>query len=263
MKTDTLRVGRMPFLNSAVFYRYLPAGPWELTDMNPRPMAHAFKRGALQAGPLPVAEVFRQGDTLFPLGGIGVAATGPATSVILFTRRPIEDIAGGRVGLTTESATSVRLVRILLRDWWRIEPEEYVKNDEPNDALVLIGDRAIKALTRLTGYPYRYDLGEEWHKLTGLPFVFAMWVARTDAPSALTGEFQEALDSALELGLARVDVIAAETSLFEGDQARAASYVRHFTYRLGEEEYRGMNEFRERLRSLRPGPELAIQAGRL
>ena len=263
MKTDLLRVGRMPFLNSTVFYRYLPAGPWVLTDMPPRAMARAVERGELQAGPLPVAEVFRLGDALRPLGGIGVAATGPATSVLLFSRRPVEDIAGGRVGLTSESATSVRLVRILFRDWWRIKPEEYVKNDEPNDALVLIGDRAIKALTRLAGYPHRYDLGEEWHKLTGLPFVFAMWVARTDAPGGLTGDFQAALDTALERGLARTNVIAAETSLFEGDQARAASYVRHFTYRLGEEEYRGMNEFRERLRSLRPGPELAIQAGRL
>lgn len=263
MKTDTLRVGRMPFLNSAVFYRYLATGPWELTDMTPRAMAHAVECGDLQAGPLPVAEVFRQGDRLRALGSIGVAATGPATSVILFTRRPVEDIAGGRVGLTTESATSVRLVRILLRDWWRIEPEEYVRNDEPNDALVLIGDRAIKALTRLAGYPHRYDLGEEWHKLTGLPFVFAMWVARTDAPRGLTGEFQAALETALERGMAQTDVIAAETSLFEGDRARAASYIRHFTYRLGEEEFRGMSEFRERLRSLRPGPELAIQAGRL
>ena len=253
----------MPFLNSAVFYRYLPSGPWELTDMAPRAMAHAVERGELQAGPLPVVEVFHQEDTLRSLGGIGVAATGPATSVILFSRRPVEDIAGGRVGLTTESATSVRLVRILFRDWWRVEPEEYVDEDEPNDALVLIGDRAIRALTRLTGYPHRYDLGEEWHKLTGLPFVFAMWVARTDAPSGLTGEFQAALETALERGMARTDVIAAETSLFEGDQARAASYVRHFTYRLGEDEYRGMSEFRERLRSLRPGPELAIHAGRL
>ncbi len=253
----------MPYLNSAVFYRYLPAGPWELTDMAPRSMAHAVERGELQAGPLPVVEVFLQEDALRSLGGIGVAATGPATSVILFSRRPVEEVAGGRVGLTTESATSVRLVRILFRDWWQIEPEEYVDEDEPNDALVLIGDRAIKALTRLTDYPHQYDLGEEWYKLTGLPFVFATWVARADAPTGLIKEFQAALEIALERGLARTDEIAAETSLFEGDKALAATYVRHFTYRLGEEEYRGMSEFRERLKSLRAGPELAMQTSRI
>ena len=162
----------MPFLNSAVFYRYLPAGPWELTDMPPRAMARAVERGELQAGPLPVAEVFRLGNTLRPLGDIGVAATGPATSVLLFSQRPVGDIAGGRVGLTTESATSVQLVRILFRDWWRVEPGEYVDTDEPNDAVVLIGDRALQARNRFSEYPYRYDLGEEWYKLTGLPFVF-------------------------------------------------------------------------------------------
>ena len=258
MKTDLLRVGRMPYLNSAVFYRYLPAGPWELTDMPPRAMAQAVERGDLQAGPLPVAEVFRLGDMLRPLGGIGVAATGPATSVLLFSRRPVEDIAGGRVGLTSESATSVQLVRILFRDWWRIEPGEYVDTCDSNDALVLIGDKALEALKRLSGYPYRYDLGEEWYKLTGLSFVFATWVARTDAPPGLTDRFQAAIEAALEQGLARVDQIAAETPLFEQDAARAAQYVRHFTYRLGEYEYRGMREFRDRLESLNPGLELAV-----
>ena len=250
----------MPFLNSAVFYRYLPAGRWELTDMPPRAMAHAVERGDLQAGPLPVAEVFRLGDTLRPLGGIGVAAKGPATSVLLFSRRPVEDIAGGRVGLTSESATSVKLVRILFRDWWRVEPGDYVDTDEPNDALVLIGDNALKARDRLSGYPYQYDLCEEWYKLTGLPFVFATWVARADAPAGLIGDFQAALETALERGLAAVDQIAAETPLFGQDAARAAQYVRHFTYRLGEDEYRGMSEFRDRLESLRPGLEMA--AGR-
>ena len=258
MKTDLLRVGRMPYLNSAVFYQFLPEGPWQLTDMPPRAMARAVERGELQAGPLPVAEVFRLGDTLRRLGDIGVAATGPATSVQLFSRRPVEDVAGGRVGLTSESATSVQLVRILFRDWWRIEPGEYVGTDDSNDALVLIGDTALEARNRLSGYPYRYDLGEEWYKLTGLPFVFATWVARADAPSGLTGDFQAALESALERGLARVDQIAAETTLFGQDAARAAQYVRHFTYRLGEDEYRGMGEFRDRLESLRPGVELAV-----
>ena len=250
----------MPFLNSAVFYRFLPAGPWELTDMPPRAMARAVERGDLQAGPLPVAEVFRLGDALRPLGGVGVAATGPATSVLLFSRRPVEDIAGGRVGLTSDSATSVQLVRILFRDWWRIEPGEYVDTDDPNDALVLIGDRALEARKRLSGYPYQYDLGEEWYKLTGLPFVFATWVARADAPAGLTGEFQAALETALERGLAGVEQIAAETPLFGQDAARAAQYIRHFTYRLGEGEYRGMSEFRDRLESLRPA--LVPAAGR-
>ena len=67
--------------------------------MPPRAMASAVERGELQAGPLPVVEVFRLGDTVRPLGDIGVAATGPATSVLLFSRRPVERLAGGRVGL--------------------------------------------------------------------------------------------------------------------------------------------------------------------
>ena len=263
MKTDLLQVGRMAYLNSAVFYRYLRAGPWELTDMPPRAMARAVQRGELQAGPLPVAEVFRMEHMLRELGGIGVAATGPATSVILFSRRPVEDIAGGRVGLTTESATSVRLVQILFREWWRVEPGEYVNTDEPNDALVLIGDTALQARDRLPGYPYRYDLGEEWYRHTGLPFVFATWVGRVDAPIGLTEEFESALHTALDRGRSRAAEIAAETSLFERDRARAASYIRHFTYRFGEDEYKGMSEFRERLESLRPGPELAMQMSRL
>ena len=263
MKTDLLRVGRMPYLNSAVFYRYLPAGPWELTDMPPRAMASAVERGELQAGPLPVVEVFRLGDTLQPIGGLGVAATGPATSVLLFSRRPVERLAGSRVGLTSESATSVQLIRILFRDWWRVEPAEYVETDEPNDALLLIGDKALRARQRLSGYPYEYDLGEEWFKLTGLPFVFATWVARADSPRGLTDDFRAALETALKQGLSKVDEIAAETALFGQNAAHAASYIRHFTYRLGDEEIRGMGEFQERLKSLLPGIAAAKLASRL
>ena len=263
MKTDLLRVGRMPYLNSAVFYRFLPAGPWELTDMPPRAMASAVERGELQAGPLPVVEVFRLGDTLQPIGGLGVAATGPATSVLLFSRRPVERLAGSRVGLTSESATSVQMIRILFRDWWRVEPAEYVETDEPNDALLLIGDKALRARQRLSGYPYEYDLGEEWFKLTGLPFVFATWVARADSPRGVTGEFQASLQAALDKGLSRVDEIAAETALFGHNAAQAASYIRHFTYRLGDEEVRGMGEFQDRLKSLRPGIAAAQLATRL
>ena len=162
----------MTYLNSEVFYRHLPEESCELVAMPPRAMAAAVDRGDLAAGPLPTAEVFRLGDAVRPLGNLGIASDGSANSVFLFSHLPVDKLNGKRIAVTTHTATSIQLLRVLFADLWNVSGHEFVRTDESHDAALWIGDPALER--RSSGqYPYRYDLGRSWKGLTGLPFVFA------------------------------------------------------------------------------------------
>ncbi len=252
MPTDMpkLRVGHMPYLNSEVFYRTLPPDACDLVTMVPRAMAAAVETGDLDAGPLPVAEVIRLGDALRPLGDLCVASRNTALSVLLFSSKPVEDLERSRVAVTSHTATSIQLLRVLFADRWKLSDVNFVELDEPHDAQLIIGDDALQLRLQGSGYPYSYDLGEQWRLLTGLPFVFALWVVRRDANAALAEALEQALCSSLVNGLKRIDEIAAARTTHYLDEEKAASYVQNFTYTLGDEERRGMAEFARRLGKL-------------
>ena len=113
--------------------------------------------------------------------GLAIACEGAVNSVALFTRVPVAQIR--RLALDVSSRSSVGLVRVLCRHHWGIEPE-YVDASpdlasmlDVADAALMIGDPALDAPWQSLGAT-KIDLGEAWQAFTGLPFVFAAWVAR-------------------------------------------------------------------------------------
>ena len=111
---------------------------------------------------------------------IAIASRGPVLSVTLFSRVPWAEIR--RVALDDGSRTSAALTQILLRKRYGVQPEivplplDQRAEDVDADAVLLIGDRAMRAC--LPGFAHAYDLGQEWHDWTGLPFVYAVWAVR-------------------------------------------------------------------------------------
>lgn len=208
-------------------------------------MAAAVERGDLDGGPLPVAEVFRLGDTVREVGEYGVANHGAAMSVLLMSDVPVDQLDGQKISVTEDTATSVQLTRVLCADHWKIAPE-LVPHDEPAKAKLVIGDEANR-LRKLGQSPYVYDLAEEWHKLTHLPFVFAVWVLRSDVPAEQFAAFGKALFDAYCEGRQKVEQIARERATDYMDKSETAAYIRNFTYSIGAAERRGMEEFRRRL----------------
>ena len=246
-----LRVGHMTYLNSEVFYRYLPEEPCELVAMPPRAMAAAVDRGDLAAGPLPTAEVFRLGDAVRPLGNLGIASDGSANSVFLFSHLPVDKLNGKRIAVTTHTATSIQLLRVLFADLWNVSGHEFVRTDESHDAALWIGDPALER--RSSGqYPYRYDLGRSWKGLTGLPFVFAEWVIRADVPRDRANQLERLVSQATQAGTDFFSVlkISRERATPAMSESDVADYIRAFTYFLGPRERRGQQEFRRRLELL-------------
>ncbi len=111
---------------------------------------------------------------------IAIASRGPVLSVTLFSREPWAEIR--RVALDAGSRTSAALTQILLRKRYGVHPEvvplplDRGAEDVDADAVLLIGDRAMRAC--LPGFAHAFDLGQEWHDWTGLPFVYAVWAVR-------------------------------------------------------------------------------------
>jgi chorismate dehydratase len=130
-----------------------------------------------------------------------------------------------------------------------VEPAAWVGPDEPGDAVLLIGDQAIRRLTG--GPPARriVDLGLEWREWTGLPFVFARWAVASRVPPGERRAFEAALDLALERGLAGLPEIAATRRDLGWNVGQIESYLRNFAFRLGPDEEKGAAEF-VRLRGL-------------
>jgi chorismate dehydratase len=246
-----VRLGRIPYLNCEPFFARL-AGAAEAPALTPRELGRAAAAGDLDAGPFSLVDLLALGGDFLPLP-FGIAAPRRAQSVLLFSRRPLADLGGGVVGVTDETSTSVQLLRVLLALRYQVEPRAWVGAGEPADALLLIGDRALRALDGGQEFPLVADLGREWVEWTGLPAVFARWGVRACLPLAERGAFERALDVALEAALADLPALARERRDVGLPEAEVVAYLKGFTYRFGPEEGKAIAEF-VRLRDLLEEP---------
>lgn len=119
-----------------------------------------------------------------------IGATGAVNSVFIFSDKPIEQISSIR--LDTHSRTSNNLARVLLKNYWKVNP---LIVETGGDAFVLIGDRTFG---KKSEYRYAYDLAEEWLNFTSLPFAFAVWAANKPVSKDFIREFNIALKYGLD-----------------------------------------------------------------
>jgi chorismate dehydratase len=157
------------------------------------------------------------------------------------------ELGGARIAVTGETATSVRLLRVLLAFRDEAAPPILVRLDEPADAVLLIGDAALRAWRGPWPHPYCADLGEEWTGWTGLPCVFAAWAVRSDVGAVARDALRAVLESALAQGLRDLPAIARARHDLGLSEAEIVAYLRTFSYRLGSEEEKAIAEFRRLL----------------
>jgi chorismate dehydratase len=239
-----LRVGRISYLNVEPFFH---AFPWPLADaLAPRQLGEAVAAGRLDAGPLPLADVIRLEADVAPMP-FGIATRDRAQSVFLFADRPMGDLGGRRIAVTGETATSVRLLRILLAFRDEVAPPRLVALDEAADAVLLIGDAALKALHGAWPRPRCFDLGEEWTRWTGLPCVFAAWAVRRGVEAGARAALADILERSLSTGLASLPEIARTRRDLGLPDGVIEAYLRGFVYRLGADEDKAIGEFRRLL----------------
>jgi chorismate dehydratase len=240
-----IRIGAVNYLNSKPLICDLAelAPDAELILDVPSLLADRLAEAQLDVALIPAIEYFRTpGYTIVP--DIAIATRGPVLSVTLFSRVPWSEIR--RVALDAGSRTSAALAQILLRKRYGATPEvvslplERDAEDADADAVLLIGDRAMRAC--LPGFAHAFDLGQEWFDWTGLPFVYAFWAVRAGVD---LGPVAEALVEAKRRGLERVGPIAAHEAprlgLDAGFCRRYLQSIIHFD--LGPREQAGLQHY--------------------
>lgn len=158
----------------------------------PSDCASKLISGQVDIGLIPVAEIPQ-----VPNAGIVadycIGSVGAVNSVFIFSSVPAGQISTLRLDL--QSRTSNNLARVLLKFYWKKDVVLATDPDAPADAIVLIGDRTFG---KSAEYAYAYDMGQEWMDFTGLPFVYAAWVANKTIPEDFIAGFNQALKSGLE-----------------------------------------------------------------
>ncbi len=117
-----------------------------------------------------------------------IGSVGAVNSVFIFSNVPVTQIR--TIRLDAQSRTSNNLAKVLLKFYWKQEVSFFTDESEDADAIVLIGDRTFGKQDK---FPYAYDMGQEWMNFTGLPFVYAAWVANKPISEAFVQKFNEAL----------------------------------------------------------------------
>lgn len=242
-----LRLGAVSYLNTKPLVYGLDAHPdrFDVRFDVPAKCAELLHENKVDLGLIPAIEYLRGDYAIVP--DISIASHGEVATVAVFTRKPIDQVE--TLALDLSSRTSVALTRVLCAKRWKIAPK--FTPAEPDleamlqraDAALVIGDPAFDidpAKRRVT----KIDLGAEWKALTGLPFVYAMWVGR---PGAASPSQCRALQQARDRGIAQLPAIAKQVSGGDaGLEQRALAYLRdNLKFDLGAAEQAGLRKFHE------------------
>ena len=241
-----LAVGSVPYLNALPLLAGLDTSPdVSLRALVPSQLLPRLRAGELDVALVSAVELFRD-PPLSWVPGPAITSHGPVESILLFLRTAPGDVRS--VALDTSSLTAAVLARVCLahflgagRPRVLAAPPDAPLASIDADAILRIGDPALRTLP---GDRAVLDLGELWTERTGLPFVYALWLARPDLELA---RVLPPLLAARELGLATrdalADAFAAEHAM---DAARCRRYVRErIGYVLGERELAGLRLYGE------------------
>ena len=222
---DRVRIGCVSYLNTVPMIEGLELLPEaELVKAVPAKLISMLERDEVDVAIVSLIDAARASSpmAILPVGMIG--SDGPTLTVRLFSQVPIEQIT--RVHADTDSHTSVALCRLLLSEQFGVDAKvvDYdareqmpTSPDEPKDAetpspwpeaMLLIGDKVVTSSPPAVRYPHQLDLGEAWKELTGLPFVYAVWMCRAErADDPRVRAAMALLDSQRRHNATRIDAI--------------------------------------------------------
>ncbi len=252
-KISKIRIGRIDFTNVwPVFYQF-PLDELneqvEMIKQVPTGLNKAMAAGLVDMGPI---SSFAYGESfedyaLYP--DLSVSAKESVKSILLFHEKPLEEIANGRIAIPTTSATSVNLLKIIMKKFYGGSPEytsappvleEMIQG---KDAALLIGDDAIRAGWRNQKYRIT-DLGQEWAKWTGEWMSFAVWAIRKETvvkhPNLVAKVFRGFVHSK-NITLANPEAMVKEAQdTIGGTAAYWLGYFRNLCYDFGPQQWRGL-----------------------
>ena len=242
--TRKLRIGSVSYLNARPLIYGLDSHQGvELHLEVPSRLLDGLRSDRFDIALLPVIDYQRMENLMIiPAGGIG--SDGPTLTVRLFSKVPIAQIRS--LACDPDSHTSVALARIILARRHNLRPEfcdlSRAADDDPHQARLLIGDKVVCEEPR--GFGHQLDLGSEWKALTGLPFVFAVWMSRGGVDAK---QLYPHLERAKQAGVQNIERIVRDHAIPRGWPAELARkyLTENLRYDIGPREIEAIRRFHD------------------
>ena len=249
----TIRIGRIDFTNVWPLFYYFPyerlQREVELVTQVPTQLNAAMAAGEIDLGPISSFAYGENFEQYMLLPDMSVSAYGNVKSILLFHRKPLSDLGGASVALPTTSASSVNLLKIILRRFYQVEPEYHYAPPKLNemmqssDAALLIGDHAIRESWKEHGWMVT-DLAEEWLKWTGHWMSFAVCAIRKqvveEQPEQVGRIYQAFMESKFQSLNDFTALVQDARQQIGGTEAYWRDYFSTLTYEFGPEQQAGL-----------------------
>jgi chorismate dehydratase len=273
---EKLVIGRIPYANVfPIFYvldHEVDCSQYTFVEGVPSRLNRMLREGEVDISPSSSIEYLGNPGRYRIISNHSISSRGPVGSILLFSHKPVEELEGAVVFASSQSETSVALLKIVLRRFYGLSASieavpDPIQSGAGAAAFLLIGDDALRQQARcnrqvatgergktstacnpspIVHYPFIYDLGEIWYRQTGLPFVFALWTIRNNIPDKkeLVDKFTGDLDRAKESALKKLREIARYSpirSFMTEDEI--LSYWKKLDYELSVEHKKGLSLF--------------------
>ncbi|WP_018922236.1 menaquinone biosynthetic enzyme MqnA/MqnD family protein [Salsuginibacillus kocurii] len=254
-------IGEISYTNTLPFFHYLDRDRLERIGCSfvpsiPSMLNESMRKGTIDAGAISSFAYARSPEKFWLMPDVSVSSHGQVSSILFFSHVRVEELEGKNVALTTSSATSVHLLRILLSQRFGLKDITYTpvfpdfENMKANfDAFLLIGDDAIhSAWEGDTGSLYIYDLGSWWYEWSKKAMTYAVFAIRSEAvkqsPEAVEAFYEEVLTSYQKASSDSFRALSQDVSRAHGGTEEFwKKYFNQLTFAFGPEERIGLLKY--------------------
>jgi chorismate dehydratase len=251
-----MNIAKIPFINTVPYFHLL-SKRWldhhQVLTGNPKQLGELARAGKVDAGLFSLidAEALVDSGSFEWLGSLGIAGKGTVGSILLCGARDPATLRQQSVGISPQTATTVKLLQVWLEQKVGISNVKFVDFNDACAAQLLIGDDALRRRFERGKTEAQIDLCEAWTEWTQLPFVFARWAVRKEIPLREKKELAITLSAALDLALDDLPHLAQEVADDQAlPSATVETYLKGIRYHLSTEDLQGADEFRRRLNHL-------------
>ncbi|RCK74004.1 MAG: hypothetical protein IGBAC_2151 [Ignavibacteriae bacterium] len=247
-------IGKIPYLNSIPIYHNLKIDSYFTLPLFPHRLGEMMSNGYIDAGLISLVDYLNNKEKL-NLSRWCLSSREKVQSVLLFSKYKLEELENKKIGITDETSTSVKLLKVILEKKYKINAlfEEFHQpkiSFQEFDAVLLIGDNALnKYKAQNPEFNYKFDLAEEWFQWQNLPFVFAVWVERKDLLPNLSDDIIKTVELNIQKNFDELSAIVKQYRFgVKLTDEEIIEYLKGFNYKIGDEELSAIRKFEELIR---------------
>ncbi len=254
-KQEIARLGMVNYINTAPIYEVWKKSVRDqrikVIEEPPSVLNRMLAAGKIDLGFVSSYEYCVRPQKYRILRDLSISSTGPVGSVVLFSHFPMEELDNRLVLLSNQSETSVCLVKIILEEFYNVQPQ-YIGGEVTGEmskscqAVLAIGDDALRLVSN-GGYAYEFDLGEIWHRHTGLPFVFSVCAIQEEfcrGQNSLAVKIHRLLVNCRDQGKLEIEMICQKVApRIPMEYQRCYTYLQALEYDLGDRKCLALEKF--------------------